>query len=352
MPLSQTLPSPLSIRRLLTVAALCAVFGALVSLSWDHWMQAVVRVFALGFSALLVFAAFERWPRRLPSWIARWVLQVVGVAIIIPLVALIIYIASTKSGAPPFWHDGDRMSGFWTLSVGGVLVAPWIALTALVRQKDALARYQALELDLQRTQLDRVAADAKLQLMQRQVAPHFLFNTLANIQALIDSGSPKSAEVMRNLVAYLRAAVPRLHTPLVPLADELALVRAYLALMHMRMPDRLTYSVDAEGDTATPCCPGLTLLTLVENAVKHGIDPNEEGGRITVTARSDAGRWCLRVDDTGAQVATASPGLGTGLNTLRDRLFLEFGNEAQLRMEPLQPRGMRAEVFVPVREVT
>ena len=120
--------------------------------------------------------------------------------------------------------------------------SPWIALGALVRQKEALAREQALALDLARSELDRQALDARLNLLQAQVAPHFLFNTLANVQALVETGSPKAPDVLRSLIAYLRAAVPRLNEPLTTFGQELDLVRAYLELMRMRMPDRLRTS--------------------------------------------------------------------------------------------------------------
>ena len=126
-------------------------------------------------------------------------------------------------------------------------------------------------------------------LLQAQVAPHFLFNTLANVQALVDAGSPQAAAVLRSLIAYLRAAVPRLHEAAATIERELQLVRPYLELMQMRMPDRLQYRDERRpvGRCAVRC-PADDVLTLVENAVRHGIDPSEEGGRIDIGARREA----------------------------------------------------------------
>ncbi|PPU18463.1 sensor histidine kinase [Xanthomonas arboricola] len=336
-------------RRVVTVSLMCAVLSALLGLSWDRWTPLILRVHLIGMVALLVFGVFERRPKRLPSWLARWVLQVAGVAGCILPCTLAIYFYTTPDAGPPFWQDSDRLNGFFMLTVAGLLIGPWVALAALVRQKDALARHQALRFDIQRIGLERQALDAKLQLLQRQVAPHFLFNTLANVQALIEVQSPQAPALMRSLIAYLRAAVPRLNDATASLAEEVALTRAYLELMHMRMPDRLSYNLDIQLDPEAVRCPGLTLLTLVENAIKHGIDPCEDGGRVDIRAWATDSHWRLVVEDTGAGLAASQPGLGTGLSTLRDRLHLAFGEQASLTLLGRSPRGTVAEVVLPLR---
>src|SRR5262249_15586582 len=151
-----------------------------------------------------------------------------------------------------------------------------------------------------------------------------------NVQALVDAGSPQASSVLRSLVAYLRAAVPRMNEPATTLGQELELVQAYLELMHMRMPDRLTFTLDADADVRMLRCPPMTLLTLVENAVRHGIDPSEEGGAITIEVRREGDRCRVRVTDTGAGLRGSGSGLGTGLATLRERLALAFGGDASL----------------------
>ena len=124
-----------------------------------------------------------------------------------------------------------------------MLFAPWIAIGTILRQRDAFAREQALEFELQRSEFERRESDARLRLLQAQVEPHFLFNTLANVQALVDSGSPQASKVLTSLIAYLRAAVPRMHSQTTTLENEVDLARAYLELMQMRMPDRLQYAI-------------------------------------------------------------------------------------------------------------
>jgi signal transduction histidine kinase len=322
--------------------------GLFLAIGWKSGViSIVIRAVAVGLIATVVFGVFERWPRRLPRWLARWVLQVAGVGAVIPFTTFVIWMRSTMPNAPPFWKDPDRLEGFWTLTIVGILFAPWIALAALVRQKDALARNQALAFDLQRSELERQALDARLHLLQAQVAPHFLFNTLANIQALVDAGSPQASNVLRSLIAYLRAAVPLLNEPVATIDQELQLAQAYLELMHMRIPDRLQFELHVDPAARSLRCPPTAILTLVENAVRHGIDPSEEGGRIDIHVQLHERRCRIRVIDTGVGFRQASQGLGTGLSTLRERLQLMFGNNASMRVIASETGGVCAELEIP-----
>ena len=299
----------------------------------------LLRTTLLALTGVLVFGILETWPRRLPSWLARWVAQIVGVALAMPVTMFAFYVAITPGGAPPFWEVQERLVGFGSLSAFGLLLAPWVALFALVRQKDVLVRSQAMA-------LERQAAESRMRLLQAQVQPHFLFNTLANIRELVQSGSPLAPAVLESLIAYLRAAVPRLHDPLSTMAHELELVRAYLELMHMRMTDRLQFGLEADDAALAVRCPPLTLMTLVENAVRHGIDPSEKGGRIDVRVRVEGGRCRAEVRDTGMGLHASGGSLGTGLAALRERLQLVFGRDASLRVEATPP-GVTATVEFP-----
>jgi signal transduction histidine kinase len=337
-------------RRVAVALTMSVGVGLLLLHGWKNAPSALfLRTTILGLSATTAFALFEVWPRRLPRWLQRWALQVVAVGVFMPVTTLLIYVLSTAGGAPPFWDDPSRMNGWTHLTFAAILLAPWTALAAVVRQKEAFARDQKLAFALERSELERQALDARLHLLQAQVAPHFLFNTLANVQALVDAGSPHASAVLRSLTAYLRAAVPVLHEPAATIERELQLVRPYLELMQMRMPDRLQYAMNVDPSTLKVRCPPTTLLTLVENAVRHGIDPSEEGGRITIDIERLGERCVVRVTDTGAGLHQSANGLGTGLTTLRERLQLIFGEAAQLRLMSGAPRGVTVEVDIPAR---
>ena len=337
-------------RRLAVALTMSTGVGLLMTLVWKGALSTLfIRTTIIGLSAAAAFGLFEVWPRRLPHWLQRWALQVVAVGGIIPVTTTLIYLLSTPDGAPAFWTEPDRFNGWTHLTFAGMLLAPWTALAAVVRQKEAFARGQKLAFALERSELERRALDARLHLLQAQITPHFLFNTLANVQALVDAGSPQASALLRSLTAYLRAAVPLLHEPAATIDRELQLVRPYLELMQMRMPDRLQYAIDLDPSALQVRCPPTTLLTLVENAVRHGIDPSEEGGRIDSEIRRHGERCVVRVADTGAGLHQSANGLGTGLTVLRERLRLIFGDAVELRLTSGAPRGVAVEVDLPAR---
>ena len=155
--------------------------------------------------------------------------------------------------------------------------------------------------------------------------------------------------MLGTLIAYLRAAVPLLDEPFTTLGDELALARSYLELMHLRMPDRLAYSIHACDASRAMRCPPLTLLTLVENAVRHGIDPSEEGGAIAIHVQLWERRCRVLVSDTGVGLQQTGHGLGTGLTSLRERLQLSFGAGTAVRLTAVEPHGVCVELLFPAR---
>ncbi len=240
-------------RRIALALGVSALVGLIVSptfVSSTSTLKVIGRELIVGTVALLAFGIFEQWPARLPRWIARWALQVLAVAFVVPVTVFVQYLALGSGDGRPFWTNEMRLSGFAVLTLTGLLVAPWVAVAALFRQRDESVRSQAVAFALERGELERKALDSRLRLLQAQVQPHFLFNTLANVRELVVSGSPQAATVLDNLIAYLRAAVPRLDEPATTVEQELQLVRAYLELMHMRMPDRLQF--DAAGRRRGP----------------------------------------------------------------------------------------------------
>ena len=338
-------------RRLLVALIASALVGLLISPAFTTMsaFEVMGRELVVGLPTLIAFGLFEQWPARLPSWFARWALQVLGVAFVVPLSVLALYVGITPADQPPFWQVPARLGGFMIMTISGLLFAPWIAVAALFNQREFAARRQALAFELERSELARKALDARLRLLQAQVEPHFLFNTLANVRELVDGGSPQATTVLDSLIAYLRAAVPRLQEASTTLGQELQLVRAYLELMHMRMPDRLRFDVQADQAALGVRCPPTTILTLVENAVRHGIDPSEQGGRIDVRVQLKDGRCHAQVTDTGVGLKRAGEGLGTGLATLRERLQLAFDGDAKVDLAALHPRGVRAELDFPAQ---
>ncbi|MCY4755850.1 sensor histidine kinase [Pelomonas aquatica] len=192
----------------------------------------------------------------------------------------------------------------------GVLSAWWMLTVFRVHQIEARLR----ELHDQ---------DAALRLSTRlaaaQIQPHFLFNTLASLQHWVDTRDERAAPLLRDFTAYLRATLPMFERELQPLADEIEMVRRYLAIMQARLGPRLGFAIAVPADATTQLPPGI-VLTLVENAIAHGIEPQLRGGRIAIAAHRDGERLVLTVRDDGPGLA---PGWaeGVGLANTRRRLL-------------------------------
>jgi signal transduction histidine kinase len=302
------------------------------------------RTLFVGMVLLLVFAAARVIPGHwLPAWLPQGLAPVVAVGLAAPLFTALVYVLSVGGNVEAFIRTPGRVSGFMWIAGSALVLGLMMAAAALLRERLAAAERRALALELERSRLEKQAVDARLALLQAQIEPHFLFNTLANVQALVESGSPRAAPVLQSLIDYLRAAMPRLHEAAPTLGHELALVRAYLELMQMRMPDRLSFRLDIDPALLGQPFPAMALLTLVENAVRHGVDPSEEGGHIEVGASQGPQGLRLWVSDTGVGMAEdAQP--GTGLNNLRARIAGFFGPAAGLELSEHAPHGLRAEI--------
>jgi LytS/YehU family sensor histidine kinase len=341
-----------------TSVALAAGFAVAVALVFSTFFITPLpvllgRTLFLAMLLLLVFVLAQRWPEAWrPRWLPRWVLPPLAVWVAAPVATACIYLLATGGDVEAVLENPGRRSGWVITTITALALGLVATLVAQVREREARARTLELQLALQQSQLEKQALGAQLTLLQAQVEPHFLFNTLANVQALVDSGSPRASEVLASLVAYLRTAVPRLQgegglDAAPTLADELARVRAYLALMQLRMPDRLHWRVIADEQIGALRLPPLTLMSLVENAIRHGIDPSVDGGEIEVGARAEsATRVRLWVADTGVGMAeSAQP--GTGLANLRERVAAFWGGSASLHWQPVLPHGLRVEIEVP-----
>jgi LytS/YehU family sensor histidine kinase len=295
---------------------------------------------------LFAFTLAGAWQQTV---LPRWVAQVLAITLGAVLSPLIVQLLAAGGDFSAFIGSRPHVRGYVLVTLSGALVGTLFGLGALYRERDAQVRAQALQFALERETLQRQAADVRLQLMTAQIEPHFLLNTLANVQQLVESGSPRAAPVFRSLIAYLRAAMPQLHQAApATLGDEERLVRAYLELMLMRMPDRLAFTVEIEPALRTLPFPQMGLLTLVENAIRHGIDPSCDAGRIDVGAKREAGGAGVHlwVVDTGAGLSAQSAGSGTGLRNLRERLQAFFGPAARVELSEQSPHGVRADIRV------
>lgn len=308
----------------------------------------------------------------LVAWLSLWIAMLVGgmslfVTIVVALnqairrgyanawivfpVALVGSVAAamvgTLVGAAPYGLDygqgGFAVTAFW---------ADWalaIAVGYLVIERINAARETTHRLELQRTATDVRQMGARLSVLEAQIEPHFLFNTLSNIRRLCQQDLGRGRHMLAQLTLYLRAALPKMRRDHSSLADEVALALAYLELQKIRMGERLTVHANIPAEHRNASIPTMMLVTLVENAIKHGLSPLPEGGSITITSAREGDRLSLMVADTGRGFVTGS-GSGVGLSNIRGRLAALHGDQASLQLAGNQPRGVLATISIPWSE--
>ncbi len=197
------------------------------------------------------------------------------------------------------------------------------------------------ELQLRREQTlkqEKELAESNYQVLQSQIEPHFLFNTLANIRVLIDLEPSQAKKVLDDLTGLLRVSMTKAERQVIPLQEELQLVESYLAIQQVRMGDRLTCQIKTLDDIALASCPPFTLQPLIENAITHGIEPKLEGGNITLTIRVQSGICQAMIRDTGIGLPykdqkKSSKGNGIAVNNIRQRLAMLYQDDAKLELD-------------------
>jgi hypothetical protein len=208
---------------------------------------------------------------------------------------------------------------------------------------------------LRRQRLQSEAIEARLRLLQGQIEPHLLFNTLANVQSLMDYDPPRAKRMLETFSSYLRAGLSQLRETDTTLDAELEMARSYLALLQIRMDERLQFRIEASEEARAASMPTLMLQPLVENAIHHGLEPKLDGGSIVVSAVVAAGRLVVRVTDDGLGLEPGGPsrrlrpGAGMALANLRSRLQTRFGHEASLTLRAGAGGGAEAVLELPYR---
>ena len=200
-------------------------------------------------------------------------------------------------------------------------------------------------------QLKRQVVEARMAAMQAQVEPHFLFNTLASIDHLIETDPPRASQMQKNLIALLRASMPSMResTPMAHnLGREMAVIRPYLEILKVRMEERLQTDIQVPDGLLSAEFPSMMIQSLVENAIKHGLEPKAEGGRLTVKAEIVHGKLAVTVADTGLGFGkAATAGTGVGLANIRERIKLLYGDRASMTVADNTPSGTIVTLTVP-----
>ncbi len=197
---------------------------------------------------------------------------------------------------------------------------------------------------------EKAALEANLRLLQAQIEPHFLFNTLSNVLSLVDRDPVKGKAMLTDLIHYLRTSLSRTLPDSTTLDQEMAIIRAYLNIHKVRMGERLRFVIEVPDASLLRPFPPMLLQPLVENAIKHGIEPQMEGGEIIIKTTEKEDLMRIEVADTGAGFSSFQK-TGVGIANVRERIRLLYGEQGRLLFEENEPHGIRAVIEVPKHEV-
>jgi hypothetical protein len=240
---------------------------------------------------------------------------------------------------------GFRNPDYVQMAAIGLAFAAAISFFFWSRGILSASKAQIQEERIRRISSEKATLEANLRLLQAQIEPHFLFNTLSNIHSLMDIHPQTAKAMLLDLNQYLRNTLAHTREEETTLGRELGVVAAYLKIFKIRMGERLDYRIDLPETLASTPFPPMLLQPLVENAIIHGIEPSESGGRIDIRARKNNGLLRVEISDTGNGVCDGT-GSGVGIANVRERLELLFGPAATLRLSENQPRGISAVIEI------
>jgi sensor histidine kinase YesM len=291
---------------------------------------------AIGFSVLLFHWVGHVLTRgRFPHWAITAVSLLLGAVLGTAVIAAV---------------EGPAALGVRTIVVTGATILVFgTGMTYFFVSRGLLAAERArLQQELlANEEAARRLVEAELKLLQAQIEPHFLFNTLSNVVGLVDRDPPRAKRMLLNLTSYLRGSLGRTRSGATTLGEELDLVRAYLEIQAVRMGDRLSFELSCPDELRSLPLPPLLVQPLVENALRHGLEPRPGGGRVWVSAAREGDGLALEVRDDGPGLDPHQPA-GVGLSNVRERVRAVSGGRGALTLHPVAAGGLSARITLPL----
>jgi sensor histidine kinase YesM len=242
------------------------------------------------------------------------------------------------------WLRNPRM--VMTMAVSSVLISVILSVVLYLRARRERAEAELEREKLRSERVEREAVLANLRALQAQIEPHFLFNTLANVTSLIDQEPAKARHMLESFVRFLRSSLATTRTEATTLRAEAELIAAFLEVLQVRMGPRLRYTIEVAPELDSFALPPMLLQPVVENAIRHGLEPKVDGGKVTMRARREGTHVVVEVEDTGVGFSATTRG-GVGLTNLRERLRLLYGERATLEVADAPGGGALVRVKLP-----
>ncbi len=232
------------------------------------------------------------------------------------------------------------------ISINSVIISLIILAIYINREKKLLAEMQLERERARFAEIERNATVANLRMLQAQIEPHFLFNTLANVTSLIHPAPDKAKHMLESFIHYLRGSLAASREESTTLAQEFKLMQDFLDILKIRMGDRLQTMLDLPDDLGDAAIPPMLIQPLVENAIKHGLEPKVEGGMLTLKAEADGANIRILIIDTGLGFSNATSA-GVGLRNVRERIAALFGNAGRIAIEENASGGTQVIITLP-----
>jgi len=347
---SSTVSTSAALLALFKLCVVLSVLGFLINLAFlpdRPWWHTVIAANAIGLAmAMSLMGVWFNYGKIVRAK-GKALVTIVGLGLVGGLFGGLTAMFETGGDWSILLDKLPRIVVTVTIVVTALVAIPTIVV-AVLRNRHYQILAEQLRRDAEQERLARELSETQLRLLRAQIEPHFLFNTLGAVQQLAEQGAPRAAELTSHLIDFLRASMSDMRSEQVALTTEFGLVDSYLRVMQIRMGERLRYRIDLPDALAATQVPSMLVLTLAENAIKHGIEPAMHGGEIVVTAHDDGGTIRIGVRDSGVGMSD-TPGAGTGLENVRHRLRLAYGEGACLLLSEAEP-GLRAEISIPCKE--
>ncbi len=256
------------------------------------------------------------------------------------------FLGSLIAGIPLTEILRGKATPFFQMLFMGVLFGTAITYFFFSREKISQTEALLKEEQIKGLTLEKKTLETHLRLLQAQIEPHFLFNSLSNILSLLDSDPARGRDMLMDLTRYLRASLARTRDDTTTLGQEMDLIRAYLDIFKVRMGERLGYTIDIPDPFRGRPFPPMLIQPLVENAIKHGLEPKITGGELAIRAEETNGGLRLTVSDTGLGI-NGDMDPGVGLTNVRERLEALYDGKGRLFLEENQPSGLRVIMEIP-----
>lgn len=340
-----------------TAGALLPAVSMQLFRTHTHWRTfltdfaySLVYAYSIGTLAFLVMGRLAPRLYRLPRiyTVTLMLLTLVGIALTGALIANGILVAVRVY--PPQWFRDNLVFGAKIAVISTVIIGAMVSMFEGLSYRLQQARLELRERQLEEERARKLASEARLSSLESRIHPHFFFNTLNSISALIREDPPRAERTVERLAALLRYSLDTGRRPLVPLGQELRVVRDYLEIEQTRFGDRLRFVIDAPAELGDLDVPPMAVQTLVENSIKHAVSASRQGGEVRVSARLESGSLRLEVSDDGPGFDLRAIKEGHGLENLQERLAALFDGEGRLELAHREGR-MVVSVAVPQKRV-